>query len=248
MDPKLSEQVAAFRYSLIAPIVSRQTPMAPGETKACLEEAAGKVYDIPGSSRTGVSVRTLERYLHLYRKYGWDGLKPNPRKRKTNFSIPAALLQRAIQLRRERPERSVEQLIFILEKSGEAPPGSIAPSTLARHLRKAGVCRRELLKEAGRDKGYRRFEAEDAHLLWQSDFQHSLYLPDPRNPKKRKKAILCAILDDFSRYLVHAQFYWDEKMPRLEDSLKKAILKHGIPEQFYCDYVPRHIIAVMCPS
>lgn len=31
MDPQFQEQVAAFRYSLIAPIVSRQTPMGPGE-------------------------------------------------------------------------------------------------------------------------------------------------------------------------------------------------------------------------
>lgn len=63
--------------------------------------------------------------------------------------------------------------------------------------------------------------------------QHTLYLPDPNDPKKRRKAILFAILDDFSRYIVHAEFYWDEKLPRMEDSLKKAILKHGIPEQFY---------------
>ena len=36
-------------------------------------------------------------------------------------------------------------------------------------------------------------------------------------------------------YVVQAQFYWDEKLPRLEDSMKKAILRWGIPEQFYCD-------------
>ncbi|ABO50541.1 transposase [Desulforamulus reducens MI-1] len=34
---------------------------------------------------------------------------------------------------------------------------------------------------------------------------------------------------------VHAEFYWDEKLPRLEDSLKKAILRHGVPEKLYVD-------------
>jgi len=34
---------------------------------------------------------------------------------------------------------------------------------------------------------------------------------------------LFAILDDFSRYIVHCEFYWDEKLPRMEDSLKKAM-------------------------
>lgn len=236
MDPQFQEQVAAFRYSLIAPIVSRQTPMAPGEIKAYLDEAASKAYEIPGSHKTTVSVRTLERYLSLYRKGGWDALKPQPRKSKGNFKIPAAVLQKAIELRRQRPERSVEQIIFILEESGEVPPNSIAASTLARHLKKAGVSRQVLLKDkVSTSKGHRRFEAADVHVLWQSDFQHTLYLPDPKEPKRKKKALLFAILDDYSRLIVHAQFYWDEKLPRLEDSLKRAILKHGIPEQFYCD-------------
>jgi len=235
MDPRFLEQVAAFRYSLIAPIVSRQTPMLPGETKAYLEEAVNKVYDIPGSVRNRVGMRTLERYLSRYRKHGWEGLKPTPRKTKVNSRIPADVLQKAIELRRQRPERSVEQLIFILEETGGVPQGSIAASTLSRQLRKAGVSRCEILKDTHSPKGHRRFEAEDVHVLWQADFQHTLYMPDPSDPKRRKKAMLFAIIDDFSRLLVHCQFYWDEKLPRLEDSFKKAILKHGIPEQLYVD-------------
>jgi len=234
MDSSLQEQMAAFRYSLIAPIVSRQTPLAPGELQAYLAQTASQVYHIPGSTKTQVSVRSLERWLNQYRRGEWDGLKPKSRIRKTNLSIPPAVLQEAIRLRKERPERSVEQILFMLEESDTTESGSVAASTLARHLRKAGASRKELLVESA-EKGFRRFEAEDAHLSWQFDFQHTLYLPDPKDPKKRKKAILFAILDDYSRYIVHAEFYWDEKLPRMEDSLKKAILRHGIPSQFYCD-------------
>ncbi|RAU92095.1 DDE-type integrase/transposase/recombinase [Paenibacillus sp. YN15] len=234
MDATLKEQLAAFRYSLIAPIVSRQTPLAPGELQAYLTQAASQVYHIPGSTRTRVSVRSLERWLSQYRNGQWDALKPKGRPRKTNLRIPAAVLQAAIALRRARPERSVEQLIFLLEESGTAEAGLLAPSTLSRHLRQAGASRKEIFASAA-PTGFRRFEAADAHESWQFDFQHTLYLPDPADPKKKKKAILFAIIDDYSRFIVHAQFYWDEKLPRMEDSLKKAILKHGIPEQFYCD-------------
>lgn len=234
MENSLQEQIAAFRYSLIAPVVSRQTPMAPGELKAYLEQTASQTYHIPGSAKTRVSVRSLERYLSQYRNGEWEALKPKARVKNKTSRIPPAILQEAIRLRRERPERSVEQIIFILEESKTVEPGVIFPSTLARHLKKAGVSRRELL-QASLNKGHRRFEAEDVHIIWQFDWQHTLYLPDPKDPKKRKKAILFAIMDDYSRFIVHAQFYWDEKLPRLEDSLKKAILKHGIPEQFYCD-------------
>lgn len=232
MENTLNDQVAAFRYGLIAPIVCRQTPLLPGELKAYLEETAAQVFEIPGSSRDRVSVRTLERYLALYRKGGYNALKPQERSSKGRTVIPAAVLQRAIELRKERPERSVEQIIFMLEENEVAKPGSLAYSTLSRQLRLAGAARKEML---GKSEGYRRFEAEDAHIIWQSDFQHTLYLPDPRNPKRKKKAMLFAILDDYSRYVVQAQFYWDERLPRLEDSLKKAILRWGIPEQFYCD-------------
>lgn len=247
MDSTLKEQIAAFRYSQIAPIVSRQTPLAPGELKAYLAQAASQVYHIPGSTKTCVSVRTLERWLNQYRRGEWDGLKPKGRIRKTNLRIPPAVLQEAILLRRERPERSVEQIIFLLVEGGKADNGTIAASTLSRHLRKAGASRKDALT-AEADKGFRRFEAEDAHLSWQFDFQHTLYLPDPKDPKKRKKAILFAILDDYSRYIVHAEFYWDEKLPRMEDSLKKAILKHGVPEQFYCDnaavFSSQHLVRI----
>lgn len=247
MDSSMQEQLAAFRYSLIAPIVSRQTPLAPGELKAYLAQAAEKVYHIPGSAKTTVSVRTLERWLSQYRTGEWDGLKPRGRTRKTNLRIPPAVLQEAIRLRKQRPERSVEQIIFLLEEGGAAEAGTLAPSTLSRHLRKAGASRKDVLVSEA-DKGFRRFEAEDAHLSWQFDFQHTLYLPDPKDPKKRKKAILFAVLDDFSRYIVHAEFYWDEKLPRMEDSLKKAILKHGIPSQFYCDngaaFSSQHLVRI----
>jgi putative transposase len=247
MDRVLQEQIAAFRYSLIAPIVSRQTPMVTGELKAYLERTAAQNYHIPGSAKTRVSVRSLERYLSLYRKGEWDALKPQGRQNKGNTRILPAILQEAIRLRKDRPERSVEQILFILMEGGTIEPGSVAASTLARHFKQAGVSRKELLQE-NLNKGYRRFEAEDVHVLWQFDFQHTLYLPDPKDPKKRKKAILFAILDDYSRVIVQSQFYWDEKLPRMEDSLKKAILHYGIPEQFYCDngaaFSSQHLVRI----
>ncbi|MCY0897088.1 MAG: integrase, partial [Alicyclobacillaceae bacterium] len=70
MIPGLREQVAAFRYSLIAPVVSRQTPLSPGEIGAYLRQTSAMEYVIPGSTQTRVSVRTLERYLALYRRGG----------------------------------------------------------------------------------------------------------------------------------------------------------------------------------
>lgn len=227
------EQIAAARYALIAPIVSRQTSLVPGELKTWLRETASRRYDLPGS-RQHVSERTLERYLEAYRKGGWDALKPKARSTAGRTKLDEHVLQKAVALRLERPQRSVEQLIFLLEESGVAKPGQIAESTLGRHLRAHGASRKQLMDTTPAS-SFRRFEADDILELLQADFKHFIYLPDPRNPKRTRKTILLAILDDYSRYVVHAQIYWDEKLPRLEDSLKKAILRHGVPETFYCD-------------
>jgi len=214
--------------------------------KRVLVEIAAESYTIPGSHKTRVSMRTLERWIAHYRRGGWDALKPQPRP-KAGTRIAPAVLQKAVELRKTQPSRSVEQLIFLLEHDGTVKPGEIAYSTLARHLRKAGASRSELRSDPS-SKGHRRFEAADTHLLWQADFQHTLYLPDPDNPKKRKKALLFAIIDDHSRLIVHAEFYWDERLPRLEDALKKAILRHGVPEQFYCDngavFTSHHLVRI----
>lgn len=234
MELNLPQKIAAFRYGLIAPIVSRQTPLTPGELKVYFEQVCELSYEIPGSeTRSQMSVRSLERYLSAYRKGGWDALVPKTRTDKGNHRLSQAVLDKAIALRKERPERSVDQIVFLLEENGDAPVDTLAPSTIARHLRKAGASRRELLNS--QERGHRRFESEFAHQMWQADFQHTLYLPNPNDPGKRKKALLFAVIDDYSRVLVHAEFYWDERLPRLEDSLKKAILHYGVPEKLYVD-------------
>lgn len=47
-----------------------------GETTQLIREAAGKIYHIPGSRKTRVSVRTIERYLKNYRAGGFEALMP----------------------------------------------------------------------------------------------------------------------------------------------------------------------------
>ncbi|WP_044664842.1 helix-turn-helix domain-containing protein, partial [Syntrophaceticus schinkii] len=117
MDFEMQEQIAAFRYGLIAPIVSRQSPMLPGELKHLLEEIASRTYTIPGSHRTTVSTRTLERYIANYRRAGWDGLKPKPRPATNRTSIPLSVLQAAIDLAKSVRSASVEQdYLFIMSR------------------------------------------------------------------------------------------------------------------------------------
>ncbi len=232
MDETKRQEMANFRYGLIAPIIHRK--LKPGEQAALLREIAAHTYDIPGSTDKKVSIRTLERYVQAYRTGGWEALKPSPRADKLQSkTIPEDIMAKAMALKKEQPGRSVRQIIAILELAKYVQPGELKESTLSKQLKRRGCTRKALLQSE--KASFRRFEAKYRNASWQGDVQHTLYLPHPDKPGKKKMAYLVVFIDDYSRYVVHGQFYFEERVPRLEDCLKKAILKFGIPEVIYVD-------------
>lgn len=244
MDEKMRQEVANFRYGLIAPIVTRK--LAPGEQEALLRDIASHTYDVPHSQTKKVGLRTLERYLCAYRSGGWEALLPSVRADKlTCRQIVPEVLEKALALKRENPARSVRQIMAILELAGLVEPGALKESTLSRQLRRRGMTKKALEKAPG---AFRRFEADYSNACWQGDVQHTLYLPHPDQPGKKKMAYLVVFMDDYSRYIVGGQFYFEERLPRLEDCFKKALLRHGCPEMIYVDngaiYSARHFARI----
>lgn len=232
MDEQTRQQVANFRYGLIAPLVSRK--LEAGEQMALMRDIVSHVYETPAGEEKRISLRTLERYVQAYKTGGWDALRPAPRADKlVSREIPDDVLAKAIALKQEQPSRSVRQIIAILELAAFARPGSIKESTLSKQLRSHGMTRKLLMNSGWSD--FRRFEAAHRNSVWQGDVQHTLYLPHPDKPGKKAMAYLVIFIDDYSRFAVHGQFYFEERVARLEDCLKKAILKHGIPEMIYVD-------------
>jgi hypothetical protein len=94
---------------------------------------------------------------------------------------------------------------------------------------------KQLAAEAKAGGTTRRFTRVGRNTLWQSDIKYGPYLPDPNNPKKKFRAYLLVIIDDATRFVVHAEFYADQKLPILEDGLRKAILRYGTPRSIYVD-------------
>ena len=232
MNESMRNEIAAFRFGLIAPIVQRQ--LQPGERYALLKEIAQQRYTIPGSEKNTVSVRSLERYLQAYEAEKFEGLKPQVReKRGTLQNHDPEVLKRAIELRKELTSRSVEQVIRILELEKAVPVGVLKPRTLSRYFQDMGWSKRDLYHAVKKE--FRQFEHNTPNDCWQADTQHTLYLPDPKNPEKRKKAYLIAIIDDHTRRIMHAEFFMEERYPRLERCVQKAVVKYGVPNLFFCD-------------
>ena len=227
MDEKIREEIAQFRYSLIGPIVSRIN-LSHGEKYEMLRKISNGEYEIPYSNRRKVGLRTLERYLDLYEKGKLKALEPGFRHRSQR--IPAQYMEEAINLRRENRRRSIESIISMLEQSDRVPEGVLKRSTVYDHFVKLGIARKQtVVKEA-----YRKFGAAYRGEILQGDVHHTMYLPDPVREGYNRQVYLFGWIDDFTR-LFYGEFYWAERLPALENTLKKWIIKHSSPVNIYCD-------------
>ena len=238
-------EIALFRYTLILPFLRGEHP--PGGKQRLREQIASRHYDIPNSFRSTVSSSALARWERLYRQDGFEGLKPKPRSdRGQPRAISKETLDRAETLKREQPHRSARSIIKILslDQTNPIAEDSIAPRTLRRHLTLRDATTPQLLNEQ-RPKPYRRFERNHFGDLWQGDAMHGPYLPDPANPDQERQVFLFAFIDDHSRLVPHAQFFWNEQLPRMEECLKRAILRYGRPLAIYVDlakiYASKHL-------
>ena len=241
MEDSQRETIATFRFGLIAPVVTRK--LDKGARQTILNQIASQTYISPEGTCEQVSIRTLERYIAAYLKHGLEGLGPKPRNDRANpRAISPDLLDKAVALKLEAPARSVQQIIRILELTGCTPEGVLKVSTLSAHLYQHSRVK-ELV--AGKNSTFRRYEMAYPNQTWQADTHHTLYLPNPTLPNKRRLAYLIVFLDDFSRLITHGEFFFEENVLSLEQTLKKAILKHGIPEKIYVDngsiYASQHL-------
>jgi transposase InsO family protein len=229
MDDK-AEKIALFRYGVIAPLVLESLPR--GELTRRAQEIAARQYDIPYSSRRSLSVETLLEWALNYRKNGIAALAPKPRQDRglARAVTPetAALIER---LKRENPHRTGAALLRELALVGEHNQAGLSVSTLYRFLRARGLTERQLLQ--AKATAHKKYEAEYANQIWQSDM---LFGPWVRRPGGGKMQVfLQAILDDASRLIPHAQFYPNQGLDCFLDCLRQAVAARGLPTRLYRD-------------
>ena len=226
--------IALFRYGLIAPLLF--DPLAAGQLESALREIAAKTYSIPYSKRIRVGISTLRRYLILYNQHGFDALRPQERTDKRRARVfPTEVLDKAIALREEQPTRTTAMIVNILKQDEDLKSKLGQPlnvHTLTTHLRQQGKTR-HLLANTGRV--FKRFEREHTNSLWQGDMMFGPWLPDPNQPGKKRRTHLFCYLDDHSRLVPYAEFFFDEALPRMERVLKVGILRRGVPLSIFVD-------------
>lgn len=233
MDEEKKKRIAEFRFGVIADLIGHRK-LFWGERGQLLEEKASQDWEIPFSNRTSISSATIldwiRRYEHSGRKL--SSLYPVQRCDKGSFrSLDSETVQTLINLKEEYKKASVAVIIGKAKVRKLLPADfNVTPATLYRLFREKGLMDKETAAE-----DRRRFEAELANEIWQSDCLHG---PKVDIEGKMHKSYLFAFIDDCSRLIPHGEFYLSEKVDTYCDALRKALRKRGLPRKLYLDNAP----------
>jgi transposase InsO family protein len=229
MDKESKEKIALFRYGVISEFVSGRD-FARGEKARLIAEKCRQKWFIPSSQRTRISKSVLKSWIKAYRDAGGELAALYPKEREDRGRIRAVdgeTILGLVALRKELPTKPLPILLREARARGIIQVGEfISRATIYRILQIYS----EEFKKPPEDR--RKFESEQVNDMWQSDVMHG---PMVLVLGKLRKAYLLAIIDDHSRFIIHAEFYLSERLEDYLDVLRKALLKRGIPKKLYVD-------------
>ena len=115
MQEKDRENIALFRYGLIAPLLNDQVE----SKKDYLSEICSQVHQVPYYGPKEYAPKTVEEWLRLYKKEGFDVLKPKSRSDKgRSRSIPLGLQETILMRRQEKRDLPVTMFYDLLIEKG----------------------------------------------------------------------------------------------------------------------------------
>jgi putative transposase len=228
------QQKALWRFGIIAPLLHHGDD-DPTLAKM-LEQLESKTYIRPDGSAARLSAETLRKWLYRYRKGGFAALSDRVRSDKGRHQVDRSTLAAMGKLRKDNPNWTLAKILARLLADGawngirpsRATMYRIAGSNQLHRNRSAPVTDR------------RAFAFTCFGQLWMADFMHG---PKLRCGRRTKKAILHAIIDDASRYVVSARFYWQETVEVLLTEIMIAVRRFGLCQRFYTDNGPSYASA-----
>jgi putative transposase len=222
------DAVAFFRFQVISEMLDAPKGFIEATAKKLAKD---QFNDVINKRLVSFSERTIFQYYSDYKKFGFEGLKPKSRSNKgTHPGIDPDIITQILSLKKELLSRSATKIITMLTIAGRIDEDSLLVRTVNRILQQYGYTGETLSKNR---RIYAKHEKGKVNEMWQSDVMSAFYIPDGDNGNKM--AYLIGMIDDHSRKDMHSEFYLDSTLPRLEDTLRKAVTKHGAPDSIYVD-------------
>lgn|SRR3990167_105952 len=241
---------ARFRFSIIGPLLS--APPESGDLQAALLELSKKPWRHPITGLPlNLAVSTIERWLYQAR-HETDPVNALRTKKRTDAGttreLSAALKVEIQRQYRAHPSWSYQLHVDNLAvRVKEAPTLAQMPSynTIRRYMKANGLCKRRVIKQRQTEgailacerlesREVRSYEVDYVHGLWHLDFHHGSRKILDKNGEWRKPLLL-AIIDDHSRLICHAQWYWHEDTESLVHGFMQALQKRALPRALMSD-------------
>lgn len=210
--------VGLFRYQLIRE--AADPAHSTRERGRLVRAIAAAEHTDPFGRRVRVSRQTVDRWIRDWRNSGFDALVPSPRQ--ASQRTPAEVLDLAVALKKENPQRTAAGVRRILRAQLGWSPDE---TTLCRHFTRLGLMGSAIPDTPG---VFGRFEASRPNELWTGDALHGPVVAG-------RKTFLFAFIDDQSRTLVGYRFGHAEDTVRLAAALRPALASRGVPESIYVD-------------
>lgn len=223
------QKVALFRFGVIGPLISGE--LFHGERKKKIWELSRRHYAIPYSRRTCIGFGTIEEWLSNYRRKGFEGLLPSVRSDRGNIrALSEAQRNELVNLKIEHPKMSAQTIIESLVARNKLRPNEIAPASVYRLFQQQ--IPRRMANKTGKEQ--KRFVHRYPNDCWQADTMHGPYIKD-NDTGKARKTYLIAFIDDASRLITGAEFFYTETTAHIKSVLRQAVMTYGVPTKLYVD-------------
>ena len=210
---------------------------APGNTvRERIRFVADKTFaDLQSGHTYRFTWRTISTWLYRHKKHGITTLENKARADKDVYrKVQVSQLAEAIHevLPTLAPNKSgvipKSVLYRVLLARGLFVRTQLAPTTFYRMVRT-----HQLLDDRAVQKQRLSFAMQFANQLWQAD---TLYGPSIKQADGQwKKTFLIAFIDDASRVITHAEFFYRDNTENMVSAFRSALYKRGKPERLYFD-------------
>lgn len=229
-DKSYSEavKIAHVRFAVIAPVI-QELFTEPSKT-AYYKKVAERPLKMPDGKEVRLNYNTFEKWEARYKKDGMDGLMPRTRSDSgMSRVLPDTAVAEIFRLKQEFPRINATLIYTRLVADGFIKQSEVSLSTVQRFIKKND------LKSARNPnmKDRKAFEEEFPCSMYQADTCYSIYITE--NGVKRR-TYLFHIVDDHSRLIVGARFFYHDNAYNFQTVLKEAIARHGICTKLYTDH------------
>ncbi len=226
MNDKKQQEMALFRFSLIAPLIN-ETYEAVSKNQY-FRDIASKAHTLPDGSIVQFSSGSVKKWYLDYKHNGFDALMPKSRLDVGKpRNIDANAILKIHELKGVFPYITGTLVYHKLIEEGYVKESKTSLATVLRYIRENNLKRNQI---APIDR--KAFEMEFANDCWQSDTSHG---PVIKVNGQKRQAYLITFLDDASRLILHGEFFFNDNAVNMQTVFKKSISKYGVPKKLFVD-------------